>query len=401
MTVKSGGGGETRSSAITPDRKLASVLVKLTSALFVVVALAAGGAGASTGASTGISAANLNYVKGVVQKYGALPKFTAPGPPLAASKLAGKTIFSIPQLSTIPFLQTIENSMRGVAKKLNIKFVEYPTQGTQDQWIRGIQQAIGQHADAIALDAMNPSVVAPYIQQAKAAGIPVISEQFYDLTQLSLMERGLAATRSDNFIQAGRLMADWIIWDTRGKADVLIEANKEQVATRTILDGIESEFKKHCGSSCKYTYIDIPAVDWATRVQPLTQAALVRDTKINYVLPAWDAMTQFVTAAITASGKQGKVHVTSFNGTPFALKTIQDGNILTMDLGENLDWMAYANMDQIMRAMLHMPPARDEHLAQRMFTKQNVGEAGKPPAVNRGYGSAYQTGYMKLWGIPR
>ena len=140
-------------------------------------------------------------------------------------------------------------------------------------------------------------------------------------------------------------------------------------------------------------------MNWATRITPETQAALVRDPNINYVIPVWDAMTTFVGAAITASGKEGKVHVASFNGTPFALRLVQEGNILSMDVGENLDWMAYANMDQIMRAMLGMAPSSDPLLGWRVFTKANVREAGVPPSVNIGYGDAYVAGYRTLWGL--
>ena len=201
----------------------------LTMALLAAFVVACGPTSGTT-AGQGTTA-DLSYVKAQLDKYSAIPAFAPPGPAFDAKKLAGKTIFSIPQLSTIPFLATIEASMKSIAGQSNLKFVEYPTQGTQDQWIRGFQQAISQHADAIAIDAMNPAVVQPYIAQAKAAGIPVISEQYYDLSQLPQAIPALAASRPDNFALAGKLEADWVIWDTQGKANVLVEANKENLST--------------------------------------------------------------------------------------------------------------------------------------------------------------------------
>jgi ribose transport system substrate-binding protein len=48
---------------------------------------------------------------------------------------------------------------------------------------------------------------------------------------------------------------------------------------------------------------------------------------------------------------------------------------------------------------MQLPKTFDEHTALRVFTKDNVSEAGIPPRLSTGYGEAYLTGYKKLWGI--
>jgi ribose transport system substrate-binding protein len=108
-------------------------------------------------------------------------------------------------------------------------------------------------------------------------------------------------------------------------------------------------------------------------------------------------MCQFVVPAITAAHRVGQVHVATYNGTPFVLKDIQDGDIVRMDVGENLEWLGWADMDAAMRVLAGLKPPTDEQTALRMFTKDNVNSAGKPPAVNRGLGSAYVGGYNRLW----
>ena len=57
------------------------------------------------------------------------------------------------------------------------------------------------------------------------------------------------------------------------------------------------------------------------------------------MIPFVDGMTQYTAAGITAAGKTGKVKISTFNGTPFALKMIQDGDVVASDIGENLDWL--------------------------------------------------------------
>ena len=135
--------------------------------------------------------------------------------------------------------------------------------------------------------------------------------------------------------------------------------------------------------------MNVPIPDWATKIQTEVQSALVSDPDINYVIPFVDGMTQYTAAGITAAGKTGKVKISTFNGTPFALKMIQDGDVVASDIGENLDWLGWADMDQALRILTGVKPVQSEHTPLRLFDETNVGEAGKPPQDSTGYGNAY------------
>ena len=88
---------------------------------------------------------------------------------------------------------------------------------------------------------------------------------------------------------------------------------------------------------------------------------------LNYVIPFVDGMAQFAAAGITAAGKTGKVKISTFNGTPFALKMIQDGDVVAMDVGENLDWLGWADMDQALRILVGAKPGAERaHAAARL-----------------------------------
>ena len=352
----------------------------------------------SSGSASSPSASGVDYAKTQIAKYTAVPQFTAPGPAFDAKKLAGKTIFNIPQNTSIPFLAATDTAMGAIAKRAGINFVEYPTQGQPNQWSQGVEQAVSQKVAGLSINALDPRLVAPQLQDAKTANIPVTSAQFFDFTQTSQVPPTVTADRADDFSQAAKLEADWVIADTGGKADVVIVENKEQLSTLAMDSALSQEFATYC-PSCKLTVINVPGTDWATRIQPSVQSALVQDPAINYIIPIYDPMTQFVVPAITAAGMLDKVHIATFNGTPFALKMMQDGDSVRMDIGENLDWLASANMDQIMRTMLGLPPLENEHTALRVFTKQNVGDTGSPPAYNLGFGNAYVAGYNQLWGL--
>ena len=67
------------------------------------------------------SAAVPSDIANRVKTYKAIPAFVPPGPAIDASKARGKTIFIIPESSSIPFINTIDNSIVKVAKLLGIK----------------------------------------------------------------------------------------------------------------------------------------------------------------------------------------------------------------------------------------------------------------------------------------
>ena len=371
--------------------------------LLLVLASCSPKSGASADSPTMKAAAlsmssGLDYVKGQLAKYTAIPTFTPPGPPINVKSLTGKIIFNVPQTETIPFLSITIKAMADIAKDIGVKFVDYPTTGQPSQWVQGISQAIAEKAKVLSLNVVDPREVGPQIDQAKAAGIPAVSEQFFDVTQAGEVPSNVAGNRADQFTEAAKLEADWAIQDTSGAADVLVVYNKEVLSSVAMVAALQSEFTTYC-SACKVTYLDVPATDWATKVQPEVASALVQDSKVNYIIPIYDALAQFVVPAIVASSKVGQVHVATFNGTPFALKMIQDGDVVRMDVGEDLSWLAYANMDELLRVALGQPPLADEHTALRVFTKANVAETGTPPTYNNGFGDSYVTGYKQLWGL--
>jgi ribose transport system substrate-binding protein len=385
----------------TNPRRRARLAALASAGIALALAASACSSGSSTSPSTSsttTSSAATAAAAAELATYTGIPAFTAPGAGIDISSLKGKTIYSIPQSAAIPFLSATEQAEKNLATQLGITFVEYPTQGTPAEWIRGINQAIAAKASAILLNALDPRLVAPQVAAAKAAGIPVVSAQFFDISQASQVPATLAASRGDNFTEAAKLEADYVIKDTGGKADVLVVENTEQLSTVAMLTAMKAEFAANC-SGCTVKYVNVPSADWATRIQTEVQSAIVADPNLNYVIPIYDPMTQFVLPAITAAGKTGKIHIATFNGTPDALKMLETGDTVRMDIGENLEWLASANLDELFRAMLGKPTLTDEKTALRVFTKSTVGETGNPPAYNLGFGSAYKAGYEKLWGV--
>jgi ribose transport system substrate-binding protein len=358
----------------------------------VLAAAAAAVTAALGGSSAGIGGAQAN-----LNAHRAIPTFKAPGPAFdAKAKAGGKTIFVIPASSQVPFVATIAGHIERIAKLANVKVTTWQNQGQPSQWVQGMNAAIAQKASAIVLLAGNdPATLQPQIKAAKAKGIPTIVAHLYDENQPAAPNVGGLVNIPYN--TAGRLIADQAIVQTKGKANALVVTINQVKSTIPMVAGIKAEFAKYC-ADCKLKYTDVTIADIATKIQPNVQGALVADPGINYVICLYDsAEAPFASAAIRAAGRLGKVKIATFNGTPEMLKEVKKGDIITMDVGENLEWIGYAIVDQSMRVLAGLPTVKSEHVPVRVFDGSNIAQAGAK--FTGGWGTSYVGGYQKLWGL--
>ena len=332
----------------------------------------------------------------LLAEHAKLPVFKAPGPAYDATQcMAGKSIFSIPSTMLNPFNVQVEKGLAEAAKVVNVPFTIWENQGKVDQWIQGFQTAESRHASMINLESgINPVDLKPQIAEAHAKGIKILTTHYYDDSQTPPADVD-ASARSDYHL-AGRLMADWAFIHSGGKPNVLVIGSDELLIMPGMVAAIRDELKTLC-PDCKYRYINAPIPDWATKIQPGTQAALIADPGINYIIPVFDSMSQFVVPALRLTDRIGKVKIVSYNGTPFVLDMVRNGQV-EMDVGESLGWVGYAAMDIAMRSLCGIkPPVLDMNTPLYIFDKSNVATAGVPANFNDGYGNSHIAGFRKLW----
>jgi len=369
-------------------------------------------AASSSSASNNATSAKVDVAgaKAALQKYSGIPKFNPMAPPFNASKAKGKVIFDIPISSALPFIASIDKGEQQAATAAGAKLVIYPNQGTLSQWVQAFNEAIAEKVNLIILDAAPaPSQLQPQIKQAIAAGIPVIA------THMPIASQFPAGTLpSDNvgnvtgvvpgpFPLTSRLDADYTIVHTPShKPHALILTSNEVAASPGIVKMIQAEYQTRCGGQCPTTVVNVPLVDWATKIQGAIQSALLADPTINWVIPIYDSMSEFVVPGIVGAHRSGKVQVATFNGTPFVLQDIIKGSV-AMDIGENENWLGWAFMDQALRIVSGHKPVKytTAPTPVRVWDKSNVAQAGTPPGDSTGYGNNYKAGYLKLWGLAK
>jgi ribose transport system substrate-binding protein len=335
----------------------------------------------------------------LVKTYTSVPDFVAPGDPIdIKSILGGKLLYSIPVTSANPFTEGIYASVKKLAPKVGFTFKEWENQGKLDEWQRGIEQAITDHAAIIDLTGgCDPRLTGPQIADAHKAGIKVIDSHASGLTQG--ISANVDATLGAPYEPTGLLQAAYTALKSKGKAHVLIITSDEitgsPVQTKAIKDGLA----KYC-PQCKVTVANATVVQWATTIPAAVRGALLADPSLDYMLPLYDPETPFIVPVLKQLAKPGTVHVVTYAGTPSALDAIAQGDYVSMDVGESNENIGMALLDLEARILKgDVKPPVDRKIALRIWDSTNVKEAGTPATYSVGYGDAIRNGYFKLWGL--
>lgn len=324
-------------------------------------------------------------------------RFTPPGPAIDASSLKGKLIFTIPVSTSIPFCDVVDRQIDAFAKRLGLKHEVWQSNAQIGQWVQGFTTAIAHKAALINVACgLDPATVAPQIKDAESKGIPVVAAHDYATGQPSLPDLGGIVYGA--YIHAAKLETAAVILRTDGKADVLVITAPSTANSGYIEKTIRTMFEKYC-PDCKVRVSGVNSADWATKVGPTVQSAILSDHNLNYVIPIYDGMVQFVMPAIITTGSSDRVKVATFNNTPAVLDMMRTGNAVTFDSGEDTTWLAGAIVDQDMRVLLHKPLIENYTAGIRAFTKEDVSAAGVPAKFGVGYGDSAAKGYAALWGL--
>ena len=151
-------------------------------------------------------------------------------------------------------MTTIANSMVRIGDEAGLDVGIFKNNGTPWKWTQGVTDAIAQNADSIDLLAgLDPAAISAQVRQATAQDISVVAT-LYDVNQP--IGPNITAATNIPYEQAGRLLADWVIVETGGDANVLVTTIDQVNSTVPMIAGIEDEFATYCGDGCTLTKID-------------------------------------------------------------------------------------------------------------------------------------------------
>jgi ribose transport system substrate-binding protein len=373
--------------------------------VLLAVALSTSASSASSGrAKDGAApaATPLAQLRKELQAAMAPPKFKPFGGPINITRLRGKKITFIP-FAASPQNQVIGDTMRriGKLKRVGVNVSVCNNRGTPAEWNSCLQQAVTTKQDLVVLNGA-PVAVGPSLRALKAAGIPVLSQHYFpegvSVTSEACVgcAAGITAVQPAPFRRAAKLMADWAIVDSKGKANVLITILPGFAPTDAMVAQFKREFAKCSG--CTYEFLSVSVQDiLGTGFQTAVASALNKNPNVRYII---DEVAVAVPATLSALNITGRtnVKVATRGGDTGELDLLQQGTALHMDVGGPSLWIAYLSMDNAFRVLLGKPtnPAPNP---VRVFTRANVKVVGDPPSTYKGYGTSWIQGYLKLWGL--
>ncbi len=238
-------------------------------------------------------------------------------------------------------------------------------QGDPARWNNGIQSAVAAKANGIVLAAVPPMMVGDALEKASAAKIAVVS-----------VFNPLPAKKDDVFAYVrpvhtdqGKLAADWVAVDSKGKGTVILVSDKIFPELVERVNGFKEELAK-CADCKIVETVDSTIAEMAQRLPGAVAAALSRHPNADYVIAPFDSNGFFASEGVRQAGKAGKVKVASYEGDPQAIAAIRDGKY-AMTIANPAEWMGWQAADELVRAFAAQPAANTP-VAYRLIEKDNA-----------------------------
>lgn len=369
----------------------------------VLAACSTNPSSASAPKQMAVSASTLASLRATIAKDERVPTFTAPGPPVSAAAVKGKSALVMPINSEIDACNTQAHDFAALGAQLGMHVTVFADSGVPTQWVTGISDATSAHdAAVVMLCGIIPGAVAPQLQAAHKAGLVVVDGNYNEVSNYANLDGETAV----NVIQGITDDVDYALLRLNGKPlHALMVSSNSVVQGPASLTAAANAAKAACPKVCSVTNVVVPVQDWATSVQSDVASALVAHPDINAVIVAFDGMVQFALPAVEQTHRSGLKIYTWGGGRSVEKLMLSKDSLVAADPGPDEQWDAYEAMDQVIRLVGHHPPApvNNEVDPNRFWVPSNVSAFFGPGGTygNQGFGgNAFINGFRQLWGLP-
>jgi ABC-type sugar transport system substrate-binding protein len=205
-----------------------------------------------------------------------------------------------------------------------------------------VQRALDDDVDYIAITGIPTAAFPSQAKEAAKRNIPIVS--CFDVTKPAPKTNGLHMQCADSFgygLQA-KQMADWIINDSKGKADVVMVNIEDYPILQAERKAIEAQFKEKC-TDCKFDLLPVTVDDVGGGKVPAKVAAYVQShPNVNYVHLGFSDLGLGIPQALKSAGVKDRVKITGVQGNAAVLKDIVKGDIAawTAQAQEFAGWLS-------------------------------------------------------------
>lgn len=354
------------------------------------------GPGAASGGPTKTQLASMQQL---AAEYTGVPKFVAPGPAFSVASLKGKKVMVMPTASQLPPCEAIAKNTAKLAESVGMKATVFDNAGGPQAWIPGVQQATSQkYAALVLVCGIDPNLIKPQIEAAKAAGVAVIDSGLGD-ADLKTPNDGIVTASTD--IGEGRpyvAAAGLAFLAAKGKPIHFLEWTSNDIPSSVVMSkGFHKLVADNC-PGCKITSINVPSPDWGTKLQPAIASALTANPDITVIMATFDAVPP-IEAAIKGSGnKNVRIYGATGGTAEYIAQMGASDNKMMTNVASSVSWRAYAAADLMFRVVsgASTPDPWMEADGMRIFTPESYKESADA-SVGYGYGTEYPKDYESLW----
>lgn len=348
----------------------------------VVAAIVVGAALAAAATAGAVSAAKFPDGSAPAKYTGAA---TGPAP------AAGKTVAVIICGAAAEGCVRLGNGAKEAAAAIGWKVKLYDGQNQPASFRSTMLQAIGEKVDGIVLAAIPSSLVGDAVEQARKAGIKVVS---------AVAENPVGNTgfKVDSEVSAqselsGKYLAGWVADNAGSGAKIAMFHTKEFTATVLRYKGSIGVFKK-CGAACTVVADKVyAAASAATNIPLQVKSLLQANPSINMLWFDIGSYGAFAAQAVNEIGLKDKVKLVSFDCNPDDVENIRKGNVQVACAGLQLEAAGWGTIDALNR--LFGGQKANDTVPIRTLTKDSL----PPKGQNWSGDFDFRANYKKIWGV--
>jgi ABC-type sugar transport system substrate-binding protein len=286
------------------------------------------------------------------------------------------------------------------AESLGWKTTSYDGKGDPVTQNKVVLQAINSGAEAVLLAGVDPSAIQSSLKTAEERGIPV-----GDMTQGVAPGEGLAFDVGANYVTGGEVTGSWVVADSGGEAKVLPTNDKEFASTVAIVEAALGVIGECSGCEALETEYFV-AGDIGNGLGQRIASKLQSNPEVNYVIGAFDPAVADMVPAIQNAGIAENISLISNVGDPQNLEWIAEGNVQKADLVFDNQYIGYAAVDQMIRALNEEELWKNkgendprfeynENVPYHLITENNIEDPNEP------WTASFDTvqKFEQLWGV--
>jgi ribose transport system substrate-binding protein len=382
-------------------------------ALIVPAVAVAAGCGSSSGlneatAGAGSSTGSVATAKAFVDEF--LNSADRPLPTSSPKPQPGKKVWVLSCSQAAEGCQVPAAGAAEAGKMIGWKMTVFDGKGDPATYAKGVRSAIAAKADGIILVSIDCAAIKAPLDEAHKAGIKIFG--FYGIDCNDPFAGG-GKKQFDGQVDYGkkygsfteavedryaRLIADYTIWKTNGKANIIAVTEDDIAVVHYIWRGYLKWIARDC-PDCRVTKLPIALSDLIQgKLQGKVQAALTKNPTANVVFAPYDAaITGGVAAAVQGSGRDKQILLTGGEGLTPNIEMIRKGQGQDFAAGGPPRWAGFATVDGLNR-IFHGQPTVDEGIGQAVIDKDH----NLPTKTSYYDGkSEYVANFKKIWGLTK